>query len=341
MAKRDIVVVGASAGGREALTELCRGLPEDFPAALFIVWHMPSSGVGTLARILNRVCVLPAQNALDGQPIERGHIYVAPIDHHLLVERERMRVTKGPKENRFRPAIDPLFRSAAYAYGPRVIGVVLSGALNDGTSGLWTIKDLGGIAIVQDPEDALVSGMPSSALENVDVDYRLPVAEIPALLLRLTREEIRLGQRAPVSKRLEAEVKIAQSQLLDEAQLNALGQVTEYTCPECHGTLWQLYEGKNVRFRCRTGHAYTADALLEDMAESIEAMEWAAVRGIQESVVLMEHMANHLLQSGDAATSQRFLEAAVVARERSELIQEAISRDITPQGGNGAGSAPV
>jgi len=294
-----------------------------------------------LPYMLNRVGALPAENAMDGQPIEPGRIYVAPVDHHLLVDRDCLRVTKGPKENRFRPAIDPLFRSAAYAYGPEVIGIVLSGALSDGTSGLWTIKDRGGIAIVQDPEDALVAGMPSSALENVAVDYRLPVSKIPPLLVRLTGENIHV-ELSPISKRLEAEVSIAREQSHNGDELKELGEVSEFTCPECHGSLWQMYEGKILRFRCRTGHAYSVEALLEDMAESVEAMEWAAVRGIEESASLLRHMAEHLDEKGDAVTAQQFVHAAEVARQRSDLVRQAIARDITPQTeGSGSGTAPI
>jgi two-component system, chemotaxis family, protein-glutamate methylesterase/glutaminase len=190
MAGRDIIVIGASAGGVEVLSELCKNLPPELPAAVFIVWHMPATSTGIFPRMLERTSALPVENAVDGEPLVPGRIYTAPPDHHLLLEDGRVRLTHGPKENRFRPAVDPLFRSAAYSYGPRVIGLVLSGALDDGTSGLWMIKDRGGVAMVQDPVDALVPDMPRNALHNVEVDYVVPVSEMPALLMQLTSEPL-------------------------------------------------------------------------------------------------------------------------------------------------------
>lgn len=218
MATRELVVIGASAGGREALLELTRTLPADFSAAILIVWHMPSVGIGMLPRMLERTSPLPAHNAVDHEELCPGQIYVAPVDHHLLVERGHVRVTKGPKENRFRPAIDPLFRSAAYTYGRQAIGIVLSGALSDGTLGLWAIKDRGGVAVVQDPNDAIVAGMPTSALENVNVDYRLPAFEMGALLQRLTTEELEPDQAAQPSERLGINVKYAKQECSRKAK---------------------------------------------------------------------------------------------------------------------------
>ncbi len=189
MARKDIVVVGASAGGMGALEKLAAGLPQGFPAAIFVVWHLSPGIRSMLPRVLERASRLPADYPDDGDRIEPGRIYVAPNDHHMLLEKGYIRVTRGPKENRFRPAIDPLFRSAAYMYGPRAIGVVLTGALDDGTSGLWAIKLRGGTAIVQDPEDAQHRSMPLNAVQNVDVDYKAPAAEIGRLLGGLVREE--------------------------------------------------------------------------------------------------------------------------------------------------------
>jgi two-component system chemotaxis response regulator CheB len=211
MAKKDIVVIGASAGGMGALETLVAGLPTDLPAALFVVWHLAPGVKSVLPTVLNRAGPLPAANPKDGDAIRPGRIHVAPNDHHMLLERGYIRIAKGPKENRFRPAVDPLFRSAAYIYGSRVIGIVLSGALDDGTAGLWAIKLRGGTAIVQDPADAMHRSMPLSALENVEVDYKVPVAEIGALLGRLAREEAGPEPRIADAERdkMDAEVKIA------------------------------------------------------------------------------------------------------------------------------------
>lgn len=187
MATPDMVVIGASAGGTQALGELVSQLPADFAAAIFVVSHIPSYSPSALPVILARSGNLPATFGVEGDPILPGQIYVAPPDHHMMVELDKIRVVRGPKENRFRPSIDPLFRSAAYAFGPRVIGVILTGMLDDGTAGLWLIKDRGGIAIVQEPEEALCPSMPRCALSQVRVDYRLPLSEIAETLVRLIR----------------------------------------------------------------------------------------------------------------------------------------------------------
>lgn len=332
MARRDIIAIGGSAGGREAIVEIARMLPPDFPGSVFVVWHMPPTGMGVLPKWIGHASPLPVHSAEDGQAIKPGHIYVAPLDHHLLVGVGRVRVTKGPKENRFRPAIDPLFRSAAYAYGPRVIGVVLSGALNDGTSGLWAIKDRGGVAIVQDPDDALVSSMPLSAIENVHVDYQVPVSEIADLLVRLVADPVEAMANGPVSRsgnKLDLEVKIAREGLTSEKAIQELGEISEFTCPECQGSLWQMREGNILRFRCRTGHAYTADALLEDMSEAVEASYWAAIRGTEETVALMRHMAEHLRTHGDSELAQRYDEQAAQAHKRSNNLRQVVIQEKT------------
>src|ERR1051325_9153043 len=205
---KDIVVVGASAGGIEALRMLVAGLPAKLPASIFVVLHTSPQAPGMLAEILDNVGGLSARSAKDRERIRRGTIYVAPPDRHLLIEPNRVRVTRGPKENRFRPAIDPLFRSAAQTYGPRTIGIILTGYLDDGSAGLWTVKQLGGTTIVQDPSDALIPFMPQNALAHVKVDYCLPLAEIAPLLVRLTSETEEEGVY-PVPKEVEIEVNIA------------------------------------------------------------------------------------------------------------------------------------
>ncbi len=191
MEKKNIIVIGASAGGFEAIKQLTAALPADLDAAIFIVWHMSPDVTGILPQVINREKTMLAANAIDHEPIVSNRIYVAPPDRHLLLEKGIVRITRGPKENRFRPAVDPLFRSAAYIYGARVIGIVLSGALDDGTSGLWTIKNRGGIAIVQEPAEAEVPSMPENAIAAVEVDYRVSIAEMVPLLIRLTSETVK------------------------------------------------------------------------------------------------------------------------------------------------------
>src|SRR5262245_2421962 len=237
MPGHDIIVIGASAGGVEALQELARGLPSNLPAAVFIVLHIPSAGPSLLPKILNTSGPLRARHAVNGESIERGRIYVAPPDHHLLVERERMRVVRGPKENRARPAADPLFRSAAHAYGTRVVGVVLSGLLDDGTAGLADIKRRGGLTVAQDPEEALYPGMPRSAVENVALDHCLPVAGIDPLPGQLAAVQAKDDSVYPMSEILKVEARIARSEESDMEDVEKIGKLSAFTCPECKGAL--------------------------------------------------------------------------------------------------------
>lgn len=328
MARKDIVVVGTSAGGMTALERLVAGLPEDFPAALFVVWHLSPGVRSVLPRVLERAGPLPAVNPGDGDRIEPGRIYVAPNDHHVLLEKGYIRVTRGPKENRFRPAIDPLFRSAAYIYGPRAVGVVLTGALDDGTSGLWAIKLRGGTAIVQDPEDAQHRSMPLHALENVDVDYKLPAAEIGPLLGRLVREEAH-AEPAAAPDRLEqmaAELKIAEGADAMDFDVRRFGQFSAFTCPECSGVLTQLTDGTIRRYRCHTGHAYSADALVESATEQVESRLWSAVRSLDETVLLLNQLGEELARSGDTRAAEFCFGKAREAYERSQPLREAALR---------------
>ncbi|GAB4234967.1 MAG: chemotaxis protein CheB [Elainellaceae cyanobacterium] len=268
---RDIVVVGASAGGIEALQTLVAGLPETFGAAMLVVLHIPAHSPSQLHHILSKPGVLPVKPAENGEPIVLGQIYVATSDRHLIVEEDHIRVTRGPKENRVRPAVDTLFRSVAYRFGSRVIGVVLSGMLDDGTAGLWTIKDHGGTTIVQSPQDALFSSMPESALQHVAVDYTLPVAKMPALLTKLTSETIATNNQIASSKAIELETQIALESNALRGGAMQLGPVSANTCPECHGVLVRIREGKIIRYRCHTGHAYSLQTLLAEVNKEIDA----------------------------------------------------------------------
>jgi two-component system chemotaxis response regulator CheB len=328
--RRDIVVIGSSAGGMEALKDLVRGLPADLAASLFVVWHMsPGIGRSVLPDVLTRSGPLPASAALDGERIERGRIYVAPPDHHLLLEEGTLRVTKGPKENRFRPAVDPLFRSAAYVYGPRVIGVVLSGALDDGTAGLWTIKLRGGVAIVQDPQEALHSSMPLSARRNVQVDHVAPVARIAELISLMSREEIPAAPEVTMEERskTESEIRVAEESSTAALGLFANSELSPFTCPECHGVLAKLREGSITRFRCHTGHAFSSAALLASISEQVEVRLWDALRAIEERMMLLVHLGEHLQQGGDQLGAERYFREAKQAEARAQSIREAVLRN--------------
>lgn len=323
MAKRDIVVIGASAGGVEALKEFTARLPSDFPGAVFVVLHVPSHGTSVLPRILSRSGPLPAIHPQDGQIIHHGQIYVGPPDYHLLLKRGYVTLAHGPRENGHRPAIDPLFRAAARTYGARVIGVVLSGVLDDGTAGLLAIKSRGGIAVVQDPGDALYSGMPRSAIENVDVDHVVPIIALAELLTQLVQEDVTEEER-PVSEEMENEVDILELNKPTLEDENKFGIPSVFACPECGGTLWEVEEGDLIRFRCRVGHAYSAQSLLAHQEEGLEEAFWIALRALEESASLSQRLAERARSRGHATSAVRFEEQERDARARADIIRKVL-----------------
>jgi two-component system chemotaxis response regulator CheB len=295
MAHRDIIVMGVSAGGVEALRVALRGLPSDLPAAVFVVMHVSPRGPGRLATVLSRGASLPVEEVADGEGIRHGRVVIAPPDMHLMLERHRIRVMRGPKQNRTRPAIDPLFRSAAVAFGPRVIGVVLTGNLDDGTAGLQAIKSRGGLAIVQDPDDAEFPGMPQSAVDHVAVDARLPLFAIPAALARMTTEEVELPPPTPrPDLEIEARSDAGAGHMED---METIGTPSVFSCPECRGTLWEVGAAELARFRCRVGHAYTAESLVAQQDDALEDALWAALRALEEHATLARRMAERFRAS--------------------------------------------
>jgi len=321
MTRHPVVVVGASAGGIPVLKTLMSRLPPDFPASLCVVLHIAADMPSVLPEILGKAGPLPASHPQSRTVMRPGHIYVAPPDHHLLVDGECVEATKGPKENRFRPSVDALFRSAAYTRGADVIGVVLSGLLDDGTSGLWTIKRRGGTAVVQAPEDAEYDSMPQSALRHVEVDHSLPVSELAALLVRLTGEGQRREGKDDMDDqelhRLKVEVEVARNERAYQRGILALGEVVPLTCPECHGALVQLREGTQLRFRCHTGHAFTADTLLSGITQSSEDKAYELLRLLEETDILLRRLAQHHHALGDPRTAQVFLDKASEPDQRT------------------------
>jgi two-component system chemotaxis response regulator CheB len=296
---RDIIVIGGSAGGVEALRKLVSSLPPDLKAAVFIVEHIPAWPPSKLPEILSRAGSLPAVHARDGAAIQTGVIYIAPPDHHLIVRQDHVHLERGPKENRHRPAINPLFRSAALAYGPRVIGVILTGSMDDGTLGLWEVKRRGGIAIVQDPAEAPYPDMPRNALQNVEVDYSVPVDEISPLLSTLSAQQI--GE-----------------QKARETVPKSNSALTSLTCPECRGPIQQQTHGELVEFRCRVGHRYSAETFLAAHAETRERALWAAVVALEEGA----DVADTLNQSLPAEFQTRLNDEAKINRDLAKQLRE-------------------
>src|SRR3954451_21952270 len=285
---RDLIVVGASAGGVEALERLVGGLPPELPASMFVVLHLLPTGTSMLDSILSRAGPLPATVAEDGERFERGHIYVAPPDRHLLIRGDRVQLSLGPRENGHRPAIDPLFRSAARAAGARCIGVVMSGLLDDGAAGLRFIKDHGGVAVVQDPEDAMFPSMPRAALDTTEVNGVAAAAALPALLGRLIDETLPIANEPPAARRRSDGAADEDGQdrveIDDPAATAALlsGPPSALTCPECGGALWEHEEGGALRYACHVGHAYSLSSLVEEQGRGLEMTLWSAVRSLEE-----------------------------------------------------------
>jgi two-component system, chemotaxis family, protein-glutamate methylesterase/glutaminase len=326
MPGHDIIVIGASAGGVETLMRLVSMLPEELPAAIFIVLHIPPNSVSAMPMILQRAGKLPAKHPEQSERIKDGQIFVAPPDRHLLVKNGHIHLTTGPRENKHRPAVDPLFRSAARMYGPRVIGVILSGALDDGTAGLQVIKAQGGIAVVQDPEDAFYAGMPTSAIENVDVDYIVPLAEMADLLVRLVHQPAPEKFDGPGKGDLKTEVEMAELDMDAIENENRPGTPSEFACPDCGGTLWEIRDDKFLRFRCRTGHAFSPESLMGAQSDSVEEALWAALRALEERASLSDRMAERARERGNEKTFKQFAEEAKSARDNASLIRSVLLR---------------
>ncbi len=297
-----VVVVGASAGGLAALKSLVANLPFEPTACFLAVLHVvPGANVGHLAHMLNQAGRLECSEASDGDPLEAGRFYLAPSDHHLMVDKEKIWVTRGPRENRWRPSIDVLFRSAAVHHRGRVIGVLLSGALDDGVAGLSAIRRCGGACVVQNPADALFPEMPATAIQRLKIDEVATLAEMGETLHRLIKEGPRESDPPPRALLIEARVPLGSRMTTDD--MDGIGKRSATTCPECGGVLWELSEGGSLRFRCHTGHSFTGAALEEDQAQKIEETLWAAVRLFEERRNLLQAVRRY--GSSETTTDQR------------------------------------
>jgi two-component system chemotaxis response regulator CheB len=293
-----LIVIGASAGGVSALERLAASLPETLAAPVLVVLHV-GAHPSALPEVLSYRGRLPAEHAHDGQSPEPGRIYVAPPDHHMLVVDNSLRLNRGPKEHHARPAIDPLFLSAALARGPEVIGVVLTGMLDDGTFGLQAIKRCGGTAVVQDPADAVEPSMPLSALRHVDVDHCVPLDEMAELLVDLASTPPSTAVR-PRDQRLQHEQHVMLFDGRDAMEhLSAIATPSPFVCPDCHGGLWEIADSDPVRYRCHVGHGFSIRTLQHELWGAADDSIWDAIRALQEKSQLILRMAELHKASGD------------------------------------------
>jgi two-component system chemotaxis response regulator CheB len=325
----DLIVIGASAGGLQAMQVLLRSLPPSLPATVLLAIHLAAESRSQMPMLLGRASALPVQWAEDGEPLAPGQVRIAPPDHHLLVERQALRVVMGPRENRHRPAIDPLFRSAAWSHGPRVVGVVLSGYLDDGTAGLWAIKSCGGITVVQDPDDALHPDMPANALMHNRIDHRLGIEQIGPLLAELAVLPAPAPPTVPPPEHIGLEVGFAtMDNDMDEAP--RLGTLSPFTCPTCRGALWELDEDGHLRYRCHTGHAFSHSNLLIGQTEEIESSVYAALRVVEEKAAALRRLAERWTSRFPQVTDDYVERASQLDKTantlRALLAGEAIAR---------------
>jgi two-component system chemotaxis response regulator CheB len=329
MAMHDTIVIGASAGGVPALADLVEGLPADLPAAVFIVLHVPADAPSLLPGILARDSRLMVSHAVNGEEIKQGRVYVAPPDHHLLIEEWQVRLVHGPKENLHRPSIDALFRSAARWAGARTIGVVLTGARDDGTAGMRAIKQCGGITIVQDPSEAPFPSMPLSVMQDIKVDYSLPLSEIAPLLDKLSRQPTAEKRRYPVPHEIEIETRIAQQEMEADklvASVEKLGRVSKLTCPDCQGALWEINDGDMLRYRCHVGHAYSADSLRDGQSQVLDVALWSAVRALEEQMILARRIVERARKANHSHVVRMFEKRAQEAEAQSYAIRQLLLR---------------
>jgi two-component system, chemotaxis family, protein-glutamate methylesterase/glutaminase len=331
LGEQRIVVIGASAGGVEALIEIVRGLPPDFPAPVCVVIHIPPTAPTLLPDILTREGILPAVEGIDGEPHKAGTIYIAPPDRHLLVMRNgTLRASRGPRENRHRPAIDPLFRSAAAALGPGVVGVILTGALDDGTAGLLAVKQQGGIAIVQDPQTAVYQSMPRSALDHVEVDHVVPLQDIARVLTMVLQAPIPAAtHHHRPHPDIHMEVRMAEMDPDAMQEDERPGHPSPFSCPDCGGVLWEIGDETLTRYRCRVGHAFSPESMLGAQAEKLEEALWTAAKTLEESARLSKRLARSERQRGNTWLAERFEQKEREARERVEVIRKFLARDTT------------
>jgi len=329
----DIVVIGCSAGGVEALPALLQKFPRNTPASFFVVMHVSAMTESYLPRIIGRSTKMPCAHAMDGDPIVKGKIYVAPPDHHLLLEPDRMVLGHGPRENRHRPAVDPLFRSAAQHFGSRVIGVILTGSLDDGTAGLQAVKRCGGIAVVQHPDDALAPGMPLSAVQYVSADHVVPLSKMGALIKRLIGEAP-VGS-ASVGCHEDAQTYNQGATMTQQEMETKFGPPSALICPECQGPIWEVTEGNHSQFRCLVGHIFSPESFVAEESAAVERALWVAVKTLQERSDLLRKLADKATAIGQSISAASFREKARESQSHSDVIRDILKRFDAPVNAHG------
>jgi two-component system chemotaxis response regulator CheB len=324
MANRDIVAIGTSAGGVQALLFIAKYLPADFPASILVTMHLSSDFRSSFDQILTRAGQLKAQFASESDALEKGHIYIAPADRHLLVEGDRIILGRGPRENNVRPAIDPMLRSMALCCGGRAIGVVLTGTLGDGASGLRAITQCGGIAVVQDPRDAAFAEMPLAALNRSMPQHVVSLKDLPGLLECLVQQPA--AEALPVPASVKFEVDVAKSGRSSMNDMDRLGRRSVLTCPECNGVMWEIDEGDLIRYRCHVGHAYSAETMDIGLEDNIRRALGTALRALEERAALTEKLRLQASGFGHNRVTEHWAREKEEAEEEADLIRAAIRR---------------
>ena len=324
MTNRDMLAIGTSAGGVEALLFLARSLPREFPAAICVTIHLPSQFNSSLDELLSRAGPLPAAFACSGEKIRKGRIYLAPVDRHLIVEGDRVILGHGSRENNSRPAIDPMLRSVAACCGPRAIGVVLTGTLTDGASGLWAIDQCGGITVIQDPADAAFPDMPLNAMNRVKPDHVVPLAAMTKLLVSLTSQPA--GNAMPVPESIGFEVQIAKGSHATIEEMDSFGRRSAFACPDCHGAMWEIDEGQLVRFRCHVGHTYTDEMMSVALDENLRRALGSSLRALEERRALARKLEEQAQKSRQPLLAATWAERARDFEAELKILRDSLDR---------------
>ncbi len=325
MQNRDVVVIGGSLGGPRAVRELLCGLEEEIRAAIFVVLHTHPDSPRLLAGMLADSCALRVDYARDGDPVDHGRVYVAPPDHHMVLEAGRVGLNRNARENRSRPAIDPLFRSASRSYGARVVGVLVTGMLDDGVQGLWFVRRRGGVTIVQDPGDAEEGDMPSAAIAEGVADHVAPLREIPALVNRLVREPVSTSEVGPGGP----DVQDSESMNIGDLHPPALKvPPAPLTCPECNGALWIDGQSKPVRYKCHVGHQFSEHTLEAAKRDELESALWTALRVLKENSAMYGSMIDRARKSGRLEDAERFEMARAEMQRRIDIVRDVLGENV-------------